>query len=427
MNITAINDRLLFQKIPLKNGMTLYAQQDYSFETVYLKCVAPVGHMHNSEWVLPGTAHYFEHMLMKRSKMFPEKSSFKEKVRFLGGDLRASTGSYGTYYDLTASVENFDDLTQGTLSQFFEPILFQNEIDSERGIISNERQKSATFHPSTSEKGQYINTRWRDTSFFSLEQKFGSDIDFESFTVDYFKKFHKLYFDKKTYFIAAGNFDLDLLISRIEQFSSDKIIEIPSEKFNPFRWIKPQFHEFATKETNRLEYNLGWIAQNIEPDETPHLGAVYTMLNSILVDYPTGSLMKWLRFEKGWVYELSMNSSYFKGGLQGGLMFPLNSMDQVEIVRAELLSRIYDSITGSGVNMILDTAKQKMKNKRPFNYGSLSSRVGEVFENISKLGRTYSQSDRLEHLNSVTTEDLIYFVEKIILPNKGELLVVPKS
>jgi predicted Zn-dependent peptidase len=56
-----MKDRLIFKTAKLKNGIRIFAKSmDVPFAYVWL--YVPVGHIHNTGSVLPGTAHLLEHI-----------------------------------------------------------------------------------------------------------------------------------------------------------------------------------------------------------------------------------------------------------------------------------------------------------------------------------------------------------------------------
>jgi predicted Zn-dependent peptidase len=141
-----MKDRLIFESTQLDNGITVLAKpMDVPFAIAWL--YIPVGHVHNTGSVLPGTAHFLEHIAYNRSRLYHKPNQFQKMVELKGGDFDASTGFLTTEYDLSARSDMFGEAFKGLMSHVFEPIITQEDITLEASIISSERKMSSKWYP----------------------------------------------------------------------------------------------------------------------------------------------------------------------------------------------------------------------------------------------------------------------------------------
>lgn len=417
-----MKDRLEFVTTTLHNGVKVYSHYDNSVAFAHVSLITPVGSAHNHGKIIPGSFHYLEHLLMKRSELYPQKGSLKEKASLLGGRFGAGTWFGKTSYDLTATTENLPDLFKGLTSHFFNPIILQEDVIAERGIIANERNRKSPFYPGTNERTQYLDSQWINDELYSVNQVFGSDEDFKEMTVEYFTKLHSDYYrTNKSYCVVAGNFDLDSLCNELSQYELIKDPVFPIEQFMPRVWNKRNYHEVITKETNRFEYYTASLFP-VDMQEAMNYLRLLSLSSAILTDYSYGVLMQWLRHEKNWCYEISTNHEVMRGGAGGGFMIPLNSKNQVFEVRKELLERVFDGLSQQD---LLEKARQHKKNLSVFWYQTMESRINSALKDLHIYGSIETEREYFDSLDAITTDSLLSFFNEKLKPNFGELLFVP--
>ncbi|MCC2630852.1 MAG: nardilysin, partial [Candidatus Paceibacter sp.] len=248
-----MRDRQVFETFKLSNGMMVYYYpEEIGFATVRISL--PVGHVNTgTDSIHNGAAHFLEHRITCRSKLFPVNHEFWDSVKTSGADLKAVTDLANTSIYFTASTPKTMDIFRGIMSHVFEPIIEDADLPQERLVLSNER-KRLRWYPGTSELSHYMNTEWYDGQSLSLQQLFGSDEDLEAIDEAHLKKLHQHYFSKKAYVIAGGTIDIDQLMREIENIPTSDA-ELP-ENYNYRKWVRKEFHEKAFRDVARYQYRL---------------------------------------------------------------------------------------------------------------------------------------------------------------------------
>lgn len=416
-----MKDRLLFNEITLTNGMKVYAQPDTSVPFVDMSLTVPLGHAHNHGAIVPGTFHYLEHIIMKRSERYPELGSLKGKASHLGGQFGASTWLGKTSYDLSATKDNFEELFKGVCSHFFTPVFNSDDIALEAGIIINERKRRATFYPGTNFMTQHMGTVWANTENCSLEQKFGSDADMVLMNKAYFEQVHQMYKTKNSYLIIAGNFDLDFVCKHLESYELLDV-PLPEKQFIKNAWRQRYFHEVPTVETSRFNYHIASLFP-VSGDDTQKTLRMMSIMHAMLLDYSYGVLMGWLRHKNKWCYELKAEREIFEEVGVFELIIPLNSREQVVEVRKQLLAHVLQIFDKPE---FLEMVKQHKRNMSMFWYQTIGDRMNSARNDLHLYGSIETEAQYYETLQSVTTADIEQFFREKIMPNLGEVLFVPQ-
>jgi len=100
-------DRLVFETIKLSNGMTVHYYPE-DIPLARMSIMIPFGHAHNCGSIVPGTAHFLEHIVFGRSKQFPRKGEYEEVSSLEGATTNAVTRTFNTsFYFEAFSVVNY--------------------------------------------------------------------------------------------------------------------------------------------------------------------------------------------------------------------------------------------------------------------------------------------------------------------------------
>ena len=85
-----------------------------------------------------GIAHFFEHMVFKGSKKFPNAKILAQSLDSVGADFNAFTSKEYTGYYVKAAARNFDLALDVLSDMILQPNLNQEDIDREKGVIIEE-------------------------------------------------------------------------------------------------------------------------------------------------------------------------------------------------------------------------------------------------------------------------------------------------
>lgn len=327
-------DRQKFETTKLKNGITAYylKLKDVRFTTLSLQI--PVGSVNSIGPYYSGSFHFLEHIVIDRSKAYPDLGGFIRALAFRGGSYGASTGNFRTTFYLSVPGDHFNWAIDGFLSSIFEPLILQQDIDIQKGVVESEKRRRR-WYPGDNEKEQYLVTKWKCSVPYSKDQLFGSDEDLKKMSEDNLKTSHKNYFNEDIVLVGSGVNNIEPLLERLADIKSKKC-KI-REKYNLISWKRKTYHEHEFRDIERFEL---WWGGFIKP-----LPDILTLRRiNFIVNYLTnpvhGPLFRWLREELGWVYEIIPFTSPTKFFHDWDIMFPLHNKDQVEVVQKELPERI---------------------------------------------------------------------------------------
>lgn len=413
-----MKDRLIFEKRILDNGITVYAYpMDVPFTSVHL--IIPLGHIHNTGNIIPGSFHFLEHMTMSRSKRYPEKNSFAQFVSLRGGACNATTAVFHTEFELHVPQEIHRESFEGFLSQIFEPIITEEDIGLERGIIANERRREGPFFPGTNSLSQHMMTEWKRSAPVTLRQMFGEDVDHSLITEATLKNVHNGYLNSDINIFVGGNFDFKYIQELLSKVSVRKHV-FPRE-YHRLNWHSREFHAYPCEDISRHLYYVGGIFP-AAPDARANIAVDF--IGEFLTNNVHGALFRWLREEKGWSYEVAFGYNSNKIGTNWEMQIPLNSLKEVNIVRKEIHKRMVSALKN---NVDVSNEVERMKLQSVFYYQSFGDILESAKENLLLHGEIFSEEQVLGFFDECRdTKYLMSVYEKYFSPQvTGEFVAVP--
>lgn len=396
----------------LKNGLTInhyFSDSDY----VTAKYAVPVGSGHNTNDIIWGTFHFLEHIVLQRSKLFPEIFSWKKEVGKTGGYSNAFTSRSKTVF--LASVPKKDQsLIDGLFSSIFDPIFDEESVIGERGIIKNERKSKERWFPGDNEIENYLFTEWIDEDKDYIYQRLGSDQDLDNINSEYLSKIHQTYYrNKNGVLFIGGDVDIEHIISILEKIETTDIL--PEFQERTFSWKNPDYREVSFTDANRYEYYIaGFYDKDWKKDLIGRFGI------GLLINGIQGPLFEWLRNEKKWVYGLDYFSSSFYENSFWYLCVPLSQKENVEEVRKKLKERIKLAFSDK---KIIESEKNRFLGKRLYQFETIEDVVNADVNTFCGYGFTISEEDILNTIKNITSEDLLSMLESY----GGEILITPKN
>ena len=296
-------DRLIFKSTQLKNGIWVHAKpMNVPFAIVSI--VVPVGHLHNTGKILPGTAHFLEHLVCGRSHLYPEKNQFQKKIELVGGEFNALTDSQYTKYTIQVKSDMLTEAFKGLMSHVFNPIIKAEDFLLEIGAVSSERRRESKWYPGNDDFEYHCLTKWKYDVQFTSRQAIGKDSDLKKMTVAGLSSFHKNYFDPKVYVTVGGKFDEKVILKELNKIKTKKH-NLPIN-LKQIRWANKKYHEKKFDDISRYIYHLGGVVTS-KPDFTTFVGIYF--IGKLLTNPVHGTLYQWLRNELGWTYSLGFKFS----------------------------------------------------------------------------------------------------------------------
>lgn len=364
-----MRDRQEFEKTVLNNGITVYTYQLDS-PIVSLEIQLPVGaaHSYGGNGFLNGSLHFLEHLQLIRTQSFPNPHQLNREIGLLGGHFKGNIYRSKTTYAIDLPSSEIEFATTSLVDRVYKPLFNQEDIERERTVIANERDRER-FYPGRSRPSQYYNTEFMFDMPYKLEQLYGSDDDLNAMSVDRFQEMHRVLAQSQDIVaIAVGNDDFHLLKKELS-----KVTTVPgllNKKMNDARWTDPTFRYIPFDTVSRPTLEVAWIYPRVTPRERTSIGFVLTLLTN----HVNGALYQELRQKKGWVYNIDHYMTSHRQTLFG-MSFPLNTLKQVEYVRGILHERILAAINNQEA---VEQEIRRRLNSQIYNYQTAGSIMNQA-------------------------------------------------
>ncbi len=124
------------QLYSLKNGLSILFVPSNQLSMTVLLLVGAGSRYENEK--NNGIAHFFEHMAFKGSKKYPNTKIISETIEATGGIFNAFTAKDHTGYWIKATSEHFEVMVDVLSDMIINPLLSEEEIDREKGVIVEE-------------------------------------------------------------------------------------------------------------------------------------------------------------------------------------------------------------------------------------------------------------------------------------------------
>jgi predicted Zn-dependent peptidase len=119
------------------NGLKyIYVPQPQSMATTVLILVSTGSEYEKKE--INGISHFLEHLCFKGTKRRPDSGLISHELDSLGAEYNAFTGNEITGYFAKAANKNFQKILDVVSDLYLNPIIDENEMNKERGVIIEE-------------------------------------------------------------------------------------------------------------------------------------------------------------------------------------------------------------------------------------------------------------------------------------------------
>ncbi len=418
-----MEDRLYFHSTRITNGIKVHLK-DYGVPFVLVHLIVPLGSAHNNGTTIPfGSVHFLEHLVCGQSMLFPKHNEFAEKIAKLGGYFNAYTDANTTHYILEIRNQFFEELFPLFVSHVLSPLITEEQILKERGIILNEINQESMYFPARNKYGHYFRTEWKNDVVLPLRNTLGSKEDLELLMPDSLMELHKRYYSKDMTVIVGGDFNHDVVYATLEKISTQNFPEL-KKTFSPISWKNKDYHTVACNESNEYIYHLGGIIPSTSVEDLPGL----RLLGRLLTDSNQGILYKWLRKELGWSYSIHFDVGYEKlsSVFDWTLELSCNGIHEVESIRANLRQKIESLFTEE---TYIQEFVETMLHQRCFDFQTIGSVIGHAINSLKYWGIIFTEEEVTKKLHQYTTVDALknmyakYFADDFV----GEFLAIPET
>lgn len=417
-----MKDRLAFEETRLPNGIRVFSHRmDVPFFSIH--AILPIGSVHShteNPHGIGGIAHFLEHMIFKRSKLYPALNSFEKFASLKGVSMNATTSAFETdvYADIPTAVQ--PEIIDGFVSQIFEPLFTDEDIAVERGVVANERNQRK-YYPGRTELQRYLNMEWEYDRYYPKEQLFGSDTDLSAIDVGQLEGFHTNYKAASDVFVVvAGGHDIGSICKAFEGIETQPLSRI--DRHEAIAWKRREYHERTFRDLDSPNLYLGGIVPQYDLIEVAKL----SFIMNLLTNSSHGPLYEWTRNEKGWTYGVRGGTTSGRDRMTWTLQFPLNDIGPVEQIRHEVWGRVEEALADQ---FLVDREIERILNQEVFFYQTAGRRAEDAADSLSANGRIVTEREYRNLAKGMHDLSLLreaytrYFTGDVV----GEFLALPEE
>ena len=290
------------------SGIKIYLINSNKVNTVNITVHIPIGASSENEDEY-GIAHYLEHMLFIKTKIFNE-NQINNLVDYYGASINAETHYDKTMYYINGNPEYTLELFHIIYEIYFNGIITTEYFEREKDIIIQELQNDTLIPGFKSEKlanELMFSDRYKKLVGADVEDVYNININ----KLNNFKK--KYYTPENTTILFFGKFDYDHVLNDIKR------------KFGPIQEYTPQLNALSSN-LIKFKNNNKTIIKYIKTDneqiivnfyfKTIDITNIWTYKIKILINILTNSLSSLLyqklRTDKGLVYGVNSSLSTFR-------------------------------------------------------------------------------------------------------------------
>lgn len=402
--------------ITLKNGLTLITVNRPYLDSVTTLVAVGAGSRYETKKI-NGISHFLEHMFFKGSTKFPSAEKISTLVDSIGAVNNAATDKEVTYYWIKSAAKHISLAADLLSSMVKESLLSQEEIDREKGVITEElrmfRDNPARYVWDLYERLQYG------------DQPLGWDIGGEEKIImalnraDFVSYMDSLYCPENMALVFVGK-----LPENITEIAENYFSNLPKRSkyaFKPYqknKQIKSKVDVFY-KATDQVNLVLGTEGFN-RYDEKRHTARV---LSAILGEGMSSRLFMQVRERRGLAYHIGANAGSYKDTgaftVYGGLKLE-KIYEGLEVVLAELELLVSEKVTDEE----LQKAKEIIRGRIALQSESTNF-LAEYFGTKFVLDRYVETFEEiLKKTDKVTKEDLQGLAKELFVREKYNLQII---
>lgn len=388
-----------------------------SLESVNLMIWVAVGSRFENQ-SKAGISHFLEHMVFKGSKKRPTAKDISLAVDEIGGEINAATTKEWTRFYIKARQKHLERAFDVLSDMVLNPILAQEEIDREKGVI-------------VQEIGMYEDTPiskiWDDFENLILKgSSLGRDVigkretvlnlkskDFESYR-------DRHYFSDNMLITVSGGFDTKKAKELTQNyFGQVKMAKRIKDKKYSLNQRSPRV-ELKTKKIEQCHFILGFPGRQLG-DKTRYAEAV---LSAVLGGGMSSRLFTEVRERRGLAYSVRTESEHFVDtgylAIYAGV-HPKKTKEAIKVILDECY-KVTKEVSISDKE--LAKAKEFIKGHLALSLESTSA-VNSFFGNDELLiGKLRTSEEVFKAIDKVTKEEVVRLAKEIFKPNLLNLALI---
>lgn len=406
------------QVYTLKNGLTVMLVDTKTFPTLTTLLLVGAGSRYENE-KNNGIAHFFEHMAFKGSKKFPNSFTISSTIEGLGGIFNAFTSKDHTGYWIKSTNEHFDTVIDVLSDMVLNPLLVEEEINREKGVIVEEINM---YQDTPQQKvGELFESLLYKNNALGYEIA-GAKNTVTKFTrqtfIDYIRL---LYSPKNAVLVIAGGLGKKDYTSIIESKFAEwhgqeknDLVKVSENQLIPEIYVRE-------KKTEQTHFCLGFRAFSFF-DKRKH---ALNLLSIILGGGMSSRLFIQVRERRGLCYYISSGREYYHdvGNFvtQAGVT---NDINKIKLAVETILQEHKKIIKGEVTEKELTKAKELVKGRLLLSMED-SFNVAYSMSNRQLLqGEAESLAQMIKKIDEVKLENITDVAINIFKPEKLNLSLI---
>lgn len=364
-----------------------------------------------------GSAHFVEHLVLKKSKKYPEEKIFSDFIKSTGGYSNGMTNFNTVCYPVSHAKEYITDVFDFISQVFLYPLFDTETFEREKKVIIEEskRAQSDVDRVMFSQAYKAVSKTTRLNTLILGEPK-----DIEKLSLEVVMTFHKKWYVPENFILVVVSSEPHEKIKELsEKYFESKIASddlLFSEKENT-KMLFPEavldkIISFSHLKTDKFMYIYA-----IEPVSSMEEDAMSVAGGEIIKK----RLHDVLRTEKGLTYGVGVNFvSYNEMGLfVVTFASALENRDAVQTV----FQQVVDSFV---VNSISEAEFERGKSQSKVQLEFLSERSASVAERVAnitiKKNQLYTLEDDMKILVSTSKDSVESVIKKILSAQPVKIL-----
>ncbi len=388
-----------------KSGLRLVFVQNTAVRSVAIGVFVGAGVVKETSQQA-GISHFIEHMVFKGTE---NRSSFDivNEIDSIGAQINAFTAKEYTCFHTVSIDTNAQKCADVLSDMYFNPKFDSVELEKERRVVLEEINESQDTPDDLCVEKLMCN-------FFAgcaLEKPIlGSKETLSNMTSQTLKEYHdKHYVAKNTVISIAGNLTEDEAVHIVDKYFESKFAKEQEYENVPVK-VRPHNSQLCSekKAIEQSHIGMAFPAYAYNDDR-----AVAMQLMSIIFSTEMSSrLFQSVREKHGLCYTIYGYPSAYQ--TNGAFVIytstsPKNALKAVEAIRDEI-----KLLTDSGVSdEELNKGKEQLKTSLVLGQESTSAMMRAFGSHALRTGELYDFDKRIEHIDSVTKDDVLNVARQI--------------
>jgi len=403
-----------YKKTVFPNGVRyIYVPQLGSLATTVLVLVSTGSEYETKE--INGISHFLEHLCFKGTKNRPTSNLIAEELDALGAEYNAFTGSEVTGYYAKVANKNFEKILDVVSDLYLNPIVDQNEMNKERGVIIEEinMYEDLPMEKVRENFGSLLYgdqpAGWSIAGTKDVIQKLDRD--------DILSYRNKHYVAAKTTVVVAGG------VEDPEALVAQKFASIgEGEKIEKLKTIEsqsvPQI-DLQAKQTDQTHLVIGVRAFDMHDPRRYTLSVISDILGGSM----SSRLFKKVREEMGAAYYV--RSSPDLGSDCGALVVSAGiDRERVKEIVSAILGELKRLVTDLVPEVELSKSKEHISGRLILQLETSDEVAGYYGSEEAMSGDVRTPAEILENIRKVTAEDIMSVAKEIIRDDRLNMAAI---